>query len=381
MMITALRSFLSSQLKDSAPLCSIEPSCTGHDQGTRAARSYQFTGRDALLALPFQFLFGVIFFLMIAISSTNADELKEMSKGVFQGSYSNWPKAVYLRLPDPKVQAVIVPNFGGRILNFSLDGDNILFDSPASGTNIHFGGYQCDIGPEMRELPLHPKLTTGIMGWQHKPYQIRVLSDPDEVLGVATEKEFILDRDSGALAISQRMKNTSTTNVSYCLWDRTVCRGGGFAVLPLNKKSRFKQRWNVSSVYNGAFVFDGSKYVSLHVQPLDDMLIAYCDSEPTKVGADSDAEWIAYIYGDLMFVKYFPFFADGNYSDGGNSVELYFDRDVAELQVLSPEVQLAPGENYSLPEKWILIRLDEPVGSFKAARKAVKKIPPSPFKK
>ena len=313
-------------------------------------------------------------------TATFAQPLREMSAGVYQGSYSNWPKAVYLKLPDAKIQAVIVPNFGGRLVHYSFDGVNVLLDSDANSTNFHFGGYQLDIGPEMRELPLHPKITTGIYGWQHKPSQVRVLSDPDDVLGVATEKEFILDRDTGALAITQKMRNTSETNVSYCLWDRTVCEPGGFAILPLNKKSRFKERWSLSSVYNRSFVFDGSKYVSLQVQVLDDMLIAFCDAEPTKVGADTDAEWIAYVYGDLLFVKYFPYFPEGNYTDGGNSAELYFDRDVAELQVLSPEVQLAPGENYTLPEKWMLIHLDEPVGTFKAARKAAKKIPPSPFK-
>jgi hypothetical protein len=80
-------------------------------------------------------------------------------------------------------------------------------------------------------------------------------------------------------------------------------------------------------------------------------------------------------------VKYFPYSPKGDYSDGGNSVELYFDKSVGELEPLSPEVTLKPGESYSFPEKWTLIELNDEVTTFEEARKLVKKVPPSPFKR
>ncbi|MFN7141861.1 MAG: hypothetical protein ACK4UN_21280, partial [Limisphaerales bacterium] len=83
----------------------------------------------------------------------------------------------------------------------------------------------------------------------------------------------------------------------------------------------------------------------------------------------------------LLFVKYAPHFPGGNYSDGGNTMELYFDRDVAELQALSPEIELAPRQNYAFPEKWTLTRLPKPVRTFEEARKVANRIPPPPFKK
>lgn len=150
---------------------------------------------------------------------------------------------------------------------------------------------------------------------------------------------------------------------------------------PLNKKSRFKKGWTVHNVWNGSFFFDGEKYDSHEVKVEDGLLIALCNGEPTKVAADSDAEWVAYARGNLLFVKYFPFYPKEVYSDGGNSVEVYFDHEVAEIQALSPEIKLAPGLNYSFPEKWLLIHLDVPVRDFKEVRKLVKKIPPSPFKR
>lgn len=306
---------------------------------------------------------------------------KELSKGVFFGTYSNWPKSVFMFSPEADVQAVITPNFGGRIVHYSWRGKNVLLDVPQVGEkgNFHLGGHQADIGPETRELPPHPTLFMGKTSWQHKPHTLRILGDPDPELGVLMEKDILLDRETGDLALTQRMKNTSKTNVNYSVWSRTACKPAGYALLPINKKSQFKKGWAVHSVYNGSFVFDGEKYVSLHVREMDDVLVVYCDSEPTKIGTDSSAEWMAYVYQDLLFIKYTPYFKNANYSDGGNTVELYFDRDVAELQSMSPEVDLAPGENYAYPEKWSLIRLPEPVLTFEDARKVVKRIPRSPF--
>ncbi len=284
---------------------------------------------------------------------------------------------------ESDVQAVITPNFGGRIVHYSWRGKNLLLDVPQVGEkgNFHLGGHQADIGPEIRELPAHPTLFMGKTSWQHKPYTVRILGDPDPALGVAMEKDILLDRDTGALALTQRMVNLGKTNVSYSVWSRTACKPGGYALLPLNKKSQFKKGWTVHSVYNGSFVFDGEKYVSLHVREMDGVLVVYCDSEPTKLGTDSSAEWMAYVYEDLLFVKYTPYFPSGDYSDGGNTTELYFDRDVAELQALSPEVELAPKQNYAFPEKWMLIRLPKPVLTFDEARKLVRMIPPTPFKR
>lgn len=298
--------------------------------------------------------------------------------GVEIGRYNEWARTVSLISVQAQVRAVVVPSIGGRIMNYSVQGQNILHEG---GTNETFrlGGYQCDIGPELAELPTHSTLWMGVNSWQYKPYTVRVMSDPDDVLGLQLTKDIMIDPESGDLALTQRIRNIRTNDVSYCLWDRTMVRPGGFAFVPLNRKSRFKKGWTVHSVWNGSFRFDGRKFVSDEVEVLDGFLIVRCQGEPTKVGADSDAEWVAYVLGDLLYVKYFPYYPQETYSDGGNSVEIYFDQQVAELQVLSPEVRLAPGLNYSFPEKWTLTRLPAPVSTAKDVRKLAKQIPPSPF--
>ena len=79
-------------------------------------------------------------------------------------------------------------------------------------------------------------------------------------------------------------------------------------------------------------------------------------------------------------MKFYPYFPDGKYTDGENSVELYFDPRVCEMEPLSPEVTLKPGEEYAFPEKWVLIPLDRDITSHEEARALVSRIPPNPFK-
>jgi hypothetical protein len=305
-------------------------------------------------------------------------------------SYGGWTNCLVLRGGDCKV--VVVPAIGARILHYSINGENILFENPElwgdtllTKSNFWAGGYQCDVGPEIRGIPDHRWL------WQG-PWSARVprastayaFSQPEIALALQLEKEFVIDPDSGDLGITQRMRNILTNDVSFCLWDRTLCKGGGFAMFPLSSRSRFKQGW---SIRQGKAVpeyrYETDKPADPRVRVIDGVLVAQAKALPNaremKVGADSDAGWIAYARGKILFVKYFPVFTKGNYSDGGNNVEFYCSDRVAELEPLSPEVTLKSGAEYSFPEKWTLIELTKEVTTYEQARALVKRIPRSPF--
>ena len=99
-----------------------------------------------------------------------------------------------------------------------------------------------------------------------------------------------------------------------------------------------------------------------------------------KLGADSRAGWVAYVRGKVMLVKFFPVYPGATYSDGGNTVEVYWDEKVAELEPLSPEIRLDPGQEYVFPEKWELVRLPHPVKTAEQARESVRTLPRNPFK-
>lgn len=326
--------------------------------------------------------------LFLAIGSLHAAE-QSLPRGVEAKQYTGWEECVFLNASEAPVQATIVPAIGGRIINFSYDNDNILFENAASAgrtTSDNKGpfwasGYQCDLGPEIRGIPAHDQLWIGPNTWKSPhDYTVSLTSETDKTLGMAIDKQIVMAPDTGELGIVQRMRNESASAKSYCLWDRTLCKGGGFAFFPLNKHSKFKSGWSVRARVENKYVYDSENPSLPQVHILDGVLVTETVGEPSKIGADSDAGWVAYVRGKLLFVKYFPYNRKGNYTDGGNSVEVYFDQRVAEIEPLSAEINLEPGQNYSFPEQWVLIPLKREATTVQQARDLVKRIKPSPFK-
>ncbi len=305
--------------------------------------------------------------------------------GVEVKNYSGWNESIYLDATEKPVRAVVVPAVGGRVARFSLAGENILFENPASlgrtlGSSqeeLWLGGAQCDVGPP--GLPPHPALLEGRYGWDLKDFSAHVTSEPDRDLGVVLEKNFVLAPDTGDLGVVQRVRNISQDNLTRSLVDRTICPGGGFIFFPLNKQSRFPAGWSQRRVVDGNVIYDGDHPDAFQVRVLDGVLVVSAVGDVTALGADTMAGWIAYTRGKILFVKYFPCFGRGRYSNGGNTVEIYFNQRAVELSPRSPETTLAPGQSYAFPEQWTLIELKKEARTWEEARKLVKKIPKSPF--
>jgi hypothetical protein len=330
----------------------------------------------------------VTLLLASACLSLHAAETNELPAGVETRTYTGWPNSIYLNASETPVQVVIVPSVGGRIVHYSFNGQNILFENTArqgatllnSSGDLMLGGYQCDLGPDSRHLPAHWPLSEGPARWKSDAiFSANVIGAPDTNLGVAIDKDFVLDGDTGEMGLTQRLRNTSGQEVSYSLIDRTACKGGGFVFFPLNKKSRFKAGWSQWRETAGKKFLDGDSPNVLDARVMDGVLIAQTGANVTRFGADSDAEWIAYVRGNLLFVKYYLYSPDQSYPDGGNTVEVYFDRRLTELDPISPETKLAPGQSFIFPEKWTLIPLPKEVTTMEEARKLVALIPPPPF--
>jgi hypothetical protein len=279
--------------------------------------------------------------------------------------------AIHLIAPEAKVAAVAVPQNAGRIVSYALDGENILTG----------GGYGLDLGPE-RTIPAHPAIWRGKHTWATLGDIATITSERDPAVGMRVGKNIMIDRATGALDLLQRMTNVSGAETAWCFWDRTLCKSGGYCVIPLNPKSRFPAKW-VLGTRRGpvSWEYDGISPSHSNIKILDGMLVSKAQGPEQKVGADCSAGWIAYMRGKLLFVKYFPFVPGGNYIDNGISVAHYFNDNVAELEPLSPEARLKPEGEYTFPEHWTLTRLDRDVTTHEEARAVADRIPPSPFAK
>jgi hypothetical protein len=283
---------------------------------------------------------------------------------------------------------VVVPDLGGRIVRYGLGGENLIFENPDyAGKTLEnsapgaldqgYTGYNVDLGPELRGIPKHLPLWVG----KHKVLEagpaIALRSDIDPATRMEITKRIEADPLDGSLRVLQILTNRGDKDAAYCLWDRTLCAGGGFALIPLNASSKLPAGW--CQLQNGSYKTDAPSHPGVRI--LDGVLVAKAEGPSSKIGADSDGGWIAYTRGKQMLVKYYPYSPEGKYTDGGNSVELYFDPKVCELEPLSPEVTIAPGRAYEFMERWLLIPLEKEAAGWEEARDLVKKIPPHPFKR
>lgn len=297
--------------------------------------------------------------------------------------YGGWEECYEFSAPQKKIKALMVLDVGARLIQYSLDGENILFDPVDSRgktlaknkEGFWTGGYQIDVGPEMRGIPAHKDLWMGPWNAAQRggvgPVVAR--SVDSAVLGVRLTKRVSID-GNGVLSVAQAIENVTDKDLNYCLWDRTLCEGGGYSLIPLNPKSRFKAGWcwgTYDAKLPGGWAYNGDNPESPNVKVLDGVLVAHCLGKHSKLGTDSHAGWIAYARGKLLFIKQYPVDLKGNYTDGGMTVANYWSERVAELEPISSEVVLKPGGNYAFDEKWYLVALEEAVDSHEKARGVV----------
>ena len=246
--------------------------------------------------------FSILGGLLMAFTGALAAADAPVAKGVRVDTYTGWEESMFLSGGDCK--AVIVPATGGRIAQYSLNGENILFENPASfgktmvntPEGFWVAGYQCDLGPEIRGLPDHPKLWMWPHRWRTpRENTVGLLSEHDLTVGIQMEKEIVMDPDTGELGLVQRMRNVIDRETAFCLWDRTLCKGGGFAFFPLNRSSRFPSGWSIRRTVDKKYSYNGKDPSDARVKVLDGVLVAQAGGPALKVGADSDAGWIAYM--------------------------------------------------------------------------------------
>ena len=324
--------------------------------------------------------------LGLATSAARSQDTN-LLEGITLGAYSGWTNCLALNDENRRYQAVIVPAVGGRLLHYSYDLINILYRDPqsdgctlsAAGNPFYVGGFQTDIGPEIHHVPVRNQISLGRHDWRGpRDYTIETASPVDPGVGLRVLKSFTLDPNTGELGILQRMINSSGRELRYCIWDRTVCKGGGFVFFKLNPESRFEKGWSILSRSGAGFHYPAGQQQP-GVQVIDDLLVIQTGTTSAKIGADSLSGWIAYARDNLLFIKFFPVSPGGNYADGGNTVEVMWTPTITELSPLSPAVKLAPGASYDFPERWMLIPLDKAVTRARDVKKLLKRIPPNPF--
>jgi CubicO group peptidase (beta-lactamase class C family) len=287
--------------------------------------------------------------------------------------YFNYDKAI--ELSNRQVKAVLSPQAGGRILEYSLNGKNSLyFDDAekewASGGPVHASAGRFDIGPEL-VIPRRDILWSG--DWTGEitgPRSARLTSQHDPATGVQLVRDFVLDARTSKLACTQTIMNVSDSVKEWCHWSRTFATGEGICVIPLSDPSRFPDKYVMYE--EGGVINARPKDDKIRVR--DGFIEIMGAPRKPKLGFDSYAGWMGYVTRDnLLFVKRFATYPDRVYNEvAGLTISVWYPEGPrVELEPIGPRQRLQPGEVGTFTEEWTLSPFDFPASEQELDLKSV----------
>ena len=307
-----------------------------------------------------------------------------------------------MSLDNGLIRAAVVPDVGGRILQFWLGdhpylyvsrelaghlfsadqnwGDGTLASWKNYGGNKTWPAPQGWDGPHQWAGPPDPVLDTGrFQVLESGRMRAVVQSPPDPRTGLQITRDLSLEPGAARARLRRSMRNVSQRRVRWSLWDVTQLecaapngsiRAGCWMTIPLNSTSRYPDGYAV--LYGAS---DNPQWRTEHRGLFG---IEYAGALG-KVGLDSQAGWVAFCdTGDeWMFAHRFSVEPEAQYPDDGATVEVWtqgpgiaagvdfgqarLGGQFMEMEVLGPLVDLAPGDASSADLEWAVCRCPGPI--------------------
>jgi hypothetical protein len=295
-------------------------------------------------------------FVAVCALTTNATAEEPTAREI---AFHGYTKAIELK--QGKTRAVLCPQAGGRVLEFSVDGTDAMFLDDAEkkwqpGKSGPITAGRFDYGPELTVTP-HPKAWGG--EWTAeitKANTVKLTSPPDDG-GIQLVREFSLvahDKFSG-LSCKQTMTNISKEVREVCHWGRSFSPGGGICVIPLgDRPSRFPSKY---AMYEDSAIIN-VKATDENIRERDGFLEILAPPRKPKLGFDTYGGWLAYVMpNNTVFVKRFATYPDRVYNEAaGLTLSVWYPTGPRiELEPIGPRERLKPGDSASFTEDWWLL--------------------------
>jgi len=173
---------------------------------------------------------------------------------------------------------------------------------------------------------------------------LRLQGRPSDAVGVRFDREIRLMSDSATLHLDYTMQNTTTSNVSWGIWNVIQVKGGGRVLLPAPKGGRIweDERWKVWD----------------HWKQIGDIFVLHHTGQEGKIMSIGPEAWMAYEKNGEVLVVSFDADPDAEYPKGHGCAEVYAGGGYVELEHVAPLADLAPGETTQTSEQWTLFSLD-----------------------
>jgi len=306
--------------------------------------------------------------LVVAVLELAGPALAEAT--VKRIDYEGW-KGCW-ELSNPLVRVVVVPQIGGRIMEYSIAGHNAIWQNKAEigvlrpsdlGKKWHnYGGHKAWNAPQQRwrapdydnyydyapaqaePIDLAPETGEKMTG-------IRVTCAPIPHLGLQFVREVYLSHRTSRVRIVETMRNVSERGIEWGIWAVTQARPDCWIAFPRHVTDDSPQGWRRLL---------GPEFPDPRcVTPVGQIGVMRYSGAIDKVGTGSPDGWMVYLRDQLAYVKQWSVRTVGVvYPDDGCNMEV-FTADKAmgayvELEVLGPVVELKPGETTQLVEDWFI---------------------------
>ena len=334
----------------SAPRCRVE--CTG---GLTPPRSPAQVSRGLCL---------IVLTLVTALPLARGEDAppKDQARVI---AFHGYTQAIELKRGTAR--AVLTPQAGGRVLEFSIAGQDAMFLDeqeknwqPGKPGSISAGRF--DYGPELTVIP-HPKIWSG--EWTGEitgAYSAKLTSPREEAAGMQLVREFsLVERNKTVrLTCQQTMINISKEVREVCHWGRSFSPGGGICLIPLGgRPSRFPSKY---AMYEDSAVIN-VRNTDEKIRERDGFLEILAPPRKPKLGFDSQAGWLGYLLPNgTLFVKRFTTYPDRVYSEAaGLTLSVWYPTGPRiELEPIGPRERLRPGESAAFTEEWWLLKFPFP---------------------
>ncbi|MEI8040749.1 MAG: DUF4380 domain-containing protein [Verrucomicrobiota bacterium] len=335
--------------------------------------------------------------LCLAQSACPETSAAQGASVVAASTYRGWTT---LRLANGLVGLQILPDIGGRVIQFSLGRKDFLWVNGelvgkmplANGLTADGGWFNCG-GDKLWPAP---------QGWDNdeqwpgppdavldgQPYALEQLpaktgevalqltSRKDPRSGIQFSRVIRIFDGSTRVSFDATMKNVDAKPRRWGIWAHTQLNGARAdgsaynpqmqAWCPINPKSRFPQGYSV--------IFGGPDNPTFQPDAKRGLMRVQYQYKVGKIGMDSDRGWVATVDGEsgAVFVHRFQFEPGKDYPDG-SSVEFWlngagnihaYNKEMAmpanpdenpyvfESEVLSPFARLEPGGTYTWHYDW-----------------------------
>lgn len=288
--------------------------------------------------------------------------LNPMTKEI--APYGGWQRN--LRFANATTELIVSLEVGPRIISYRLlDRENILKNYPDQIGQANEdewlirGGHRLWIAPEDEKVTYH---------WDNEPVEHEENSDGSitffsrqfEPIRLTKELRIRLAEDGSRVDILHTARNEGDEPLQLATWGLTVMEPDGLEILPhppmgSHPEDLLPNRalilWPYTDLTDPRLHL-GRHFITLRQSP---------DLGPIKFGLAHRPGWAAYLWGNSLFLKSFPYEEGAVYPDFGCNFETFTNQTMLEVESLGVLAELGPGESTSHPETWHIFPLDEPL--------------------